>query len=84
MKNDAVRVNSTSGVIIDTAALVAALKTHVVGALIDVFDEEQLNESSPLWDMRNVIITPHNSFVSEGNYARMRDVIVNNLERAEK
>ena len=48
---------------------------------LDVFEEEPLHKSSPLWDMRNVIITPHNSFVSDGNHARMLDVIMNNLER---
>ena len=84
MKNGAVLVNISRGAIIDTDALIAALNTHLGGAVLDVFDEEPLHESSPLWDMRNVIITPHNSFVSEGNYARMLDVIMNNLERAEK
>ena len=84
MKNGAVLVNISRGAIIDTDALLAALNTHLGGAVLDVFDEEPLHESSPLWDMRNVLITPHNSFVSEGNYARMLDVIMNNLERAEK
>ena len=84
MKNGAVLVNISRGAIIDTDALIAALNEHLGGAVLDVFDEEPLHENSPLWDMRNVIITPHNSFVSEGNYARLLDVIMNNLERAEK
>lgn len=81
MKHGAVLVNIARGAIIDTNALIAALNTHLRGAVLDVFDEEPLDESSPLWDMGNVIITPHNSFVSDGNHARMFDVIMNKLER---
>ena len=49
--------------------------------MLDVFGEEPLNENSPLWDMDNVILTPHNSFVGENNNKRMFNVIVNNLEK---
>ena len=80
MKHGAVLVNIARGAIIDTDALIVAMNTHLGGAVLDVFEEEPLHESSPLWDMENVIITPHNSFVSEGNQARMLDVIINNLE----
>lgn len=81
MKHGAVLVNIARGAIIDTDALIVALNTHLRGAVLDVFDEEPLHESSPLWDMENVIITPHNSFVSDDNHTRMLDVIMNNLER---
>lgn len=81
MKRGAVLVNIARGAIIDTDALIVALNTHLRGAVLDVFDEEPLHKSSPLWDMENVIITPHNSFVSDGNHARMLDVIMNNFER---
>ena len=47
---------------------------------MDVFEEEPLNEASPLWDMENVIITPHNSFVGNGNDKRISDLIMKNLE----
>ena len=80
MKHGAVLVNIARGAIIDTDALIVAMNTNLGGAVLDVFEEEPLHESSPLWDMENVIITPHNSFVSEGNQARMLDVIINNLE----
>ena len=46
-----------------------------------MFEEEPLNENSPLWDMDNVILTPHNSFVGENNNKRMFEVIVDNLEK---
>ena len=81
MKHGAMLVNIARGAIIDTDALITALNTHLGGAILDVFEEEPLHKSSPLWDMENVIITPHNSFVSDGNHARMLDVIMNNLER---
>lgn len=81
MKHGAMLVNIARGAIIDTDALIVALNTHLGGAALDVFEEEPLHESSPLWDMENVIITPHNSFVGDGNHARMLDVIMKNLER---
>ena len=40
-------------------------------AVLDVFEEEPLPETSPLWDMGNVILTSHNSFVGEGNRTRL-------------
>ena len=44
-------------------------------AVLDVFEEEPLPESSPLWEMENVLVTPHNSFVGKGNRERMWRVI---------
>lgn len=84
MKHGAVLVNIARGAIIDTDALIVALNTHLGGAVLDVFEEEPLDESSPLWNMENVIITPHNSFVGDGNRARMLDVIMSNLKRVAK
>lgn len=79
MKHGAVLVNIARGAIIDTDALIVALNTHLGGAVLDVFEEEPLDESSPLWDMGNVIITPHNSFISDKNNARLRELVINNL-----
>lgn len=81
MKHGSVLVNIARGAIIDTDALIAALNTRLMGAVLDVFDEEPLPPSSPLWNAKNVIISPHNSFVSDGNNTRMLDVIMNNLEK---
>jgi len=79
MKNGAVLVNIARGAIVDTDALIVALNTHLGGAVLDVFDEEPLHEGNPLWDMENVIITPHNSFVSDKNNARLRELVIKNL-----
>ena len=79
MKPGAVLVNIARGGVVDTKALVQALKNHLGGAVIDVFEEEPLSENSPLWDMENVIATPHNSFVGDGNQRRLCEVIFHNL-----
>lgn len=80
VKAGAIIVNIARGALIDTRALILALKEKLGGAVLDVFEEEPLGES-PLWDMDNVIITPHNSFVGDGNGQRMSQVIMENLEK---
>ena len=79
MKKGAIVVNIARGALIDTEDLITALKTSLGGALLDVFEDEPLDENSPLWDFENVIITPHNSFVSDGNNKRLWDLIFHNL-----
>ena len=81
MKNGAILVNISRGGTVDTKALTEALDTKLGGAVLDVFEQEPLEETSPLWDMDNVIITPHNSFVGEGNKDRLEKVITDNLEK---
>ena len=81
LKPDAVLVNIARGPIVDGAALLEALRTGALsGAVLDVFETEPLPEDSPLWDMENVILTPHNSFAGEGNAARMQALIFRNLK----
>ena len=79
LKSSTVIVNIARGRVVDTNALIDCLP-NLGGAVLDVFEEEPLNTASPLWDMENVIITPHNSFAGDGNDKRMRDVICSNLE----
>ena len=78
LKESAVIVNIARGAVVDTDALIDALP-RIGGAVLDVFEDEPLGADSPLWDMENAIVTPHNSFVGEGNAARMWDVIKKNL-----
>lgn len=80
MKNESVLVNIARGALVDSDALIEALDNKLYGAVLDVFEEEPLPESSPLWIMKNVLVTPHNSFVGNGNGKRMSDVIMKNLE----
>lgn len=70
-----VLVNISRGGVIDQAAL-----EHWPGpAVLDVFEEEPLPPDSPLWQKENAIITPHNSFVGEGNGKRLAGLILNHL-----
>lgn len=81
MKPNVVLVNIARGALVDTDALIRALQNKLGGAVLDVFEEEPLNENGPLWDMENVIITPHNSFVGELNHNRLSEMIIKNLKR---
>lgn len=83
MKTGAVLVNIARGAIVDTAALTDWLREGRGAAVLDVFEQEPLSEDSPLWDMENVVLTPHNSFVGEGNGDRLFAVIERNLRDAE-
>ena len=66
MKDGVYIVNISRGNIINEQDLILGLKEGKIGgAALDVFEEEPLKKESPLWDMKNVIITPHNSWVSE-------------------
>ena len=80
MQPGAVLVNIARGALVDADALDRALETHLGGAVLDVFDPEPLPETSHLWARENVLITPHNSFVGEGNAPRLNAVILKNLE----
>ena len=79
LKDGAVLVNIARGAIVDTEALIKHID-RLGGAVLDVFEEEPLIDNSPLWDKPNVILTPHNSFVGEGNGERLRENISTNLE----
>lgn len=81
LKKDTILVNISRGAIVDSEALTNALRCNLGGAVLDVFEEEPLSCDSPLWDMSNVIITPHNSFVGEGNNERLHQVIIDNLKQ---
>lgn len=80
LKKTAILVNISRGVIVDTDALIDVLP-NLGGAVLDVFEEEPLPKNSLLWDMENIIVTPHNSFVSNNNYYRLHKLIIKNLRR---
>lgn len=81
MKEGAVLVNVCRGAVADEAALIRALESgRLSGAVLDVFETEPLPENSPLWDMENVLVTPHSSFAGENNAQRLWEVMRRNLE----
>lgn len=69
---------------LNTEALIDMLKGHLGGAVLDVFESEPLDGDSPLWEMDNVIITPHNSFIGEENGERLWRAICENLFKGRK
>ncbi len=78
----AVVINVGRGALIDEPALVSALRSgHLGGASLDVFEEEPLPESSPLWEMPNVIVSPHSGSTSDRENGRIIDLFCENLER---
>ena len=82
MKPAATLINVARGRVVDEAALIVALEQGwIAGACLDVFAIEPLPETSPLWDLPNVIVTPHNSGPSPLNMARAMAIFLDNLER---
>lgn len=82
MKQEAVLINVSRGSIINEAALIKHLKEgNLLGAALDVFEEEPLPVDNPLWSFERVIITPHNSWISELRNDRKYIMIYKNMKR---
>ena len=74
-------INIARGKIVDEPALIDALQSGALaGAYLDVVAQEPLDPASPLWDLPNVILTPHSSWVGQGNPERARLIFLDNLE----
>lgn len=75
-------VNVARGEVVVEADLVAALQSgHLGGAFLDVFEHEPLPPASPLWDLPQVMATPHSAGHSDGNAARVTGMFLDNLRR---
>jgi glyoxylate/hydroxypyruvate reductase A len=78
----AVVVNVARGPVVDQAALTDALRSgHLGGACLDVFDQEPLPAGDPLWDMDNVIVSPHSASTVATENAALTDLFIDNLGR---
>lgn len=82
LKPGAVVVNVGRAAILDTDALVDALRSgHLAGAALDVFPEEPLPSSHPLWTAPNLILTPHTAGFRSGHWDDVIEVFADNLTR---
>ncbi len=80
MKRSAYYINIGRGGTTHTEALIAALQGgEIAGAGLDVFEQEPLPVDNPLWDMDNVIITPHNGGITDQYHNRAVEILLINL-----
>lgn len=82
MKSSAFLINIGRGVIVDLAALTAALQNGLIaGAGLDVYEFEPLPEDHPLWQMENAILTPHIAAASPRIAERHLETLLENVSR---
>ena len=82
IKPGATLVNVGRGGVVDEAALVEALREgRLAGAALDVFATEPLGEDSPLWELPNVLLSPHTAGLSMRENERIVALFVENLRR---
>ena len=82
LRPGAVVVNVSRGQVVDEAALIEHLASgHLGGACLDVFEAEPLPESSPLWAMPNVLVSPHSASTVAAENRLLTDLFTDNLGR---
>jgi phosphoglycerate dehydrogenase-like enzyme len=82
MKPDACLINVSRGPLVDEDALAKALRDKKIGgAALDVFSKEPLPPDSPLWDLDNLLITPHTAALTEKLWQRHYALVAENLRR---
>lgn len=82
MKSSALFINMARGGVVCEEALVQALREGMIRqAVSDVFQQEPLPKSSPLWELPNCLVTPHVSGLSPKYVARSMDIFYENLQR---
>lgn len=82
MKPSAVLINIGRGALVDEPALIRALQEkRLAGAALDVFETEPPPEDSPLWEMPNVIVSPHSASTVRQENARITELFCENLRR---
>jgi phosphoglycerate dehydrogenase-like enzyme len=73
-------INVGRGPVVDEAALVGALRSgSLAGAGLDVFEEEPLPAESPLWELPNVVVSPHCAGISPHYGARLAEIVAENV-----
>ena len=83
MKDGSYLINVGRGTSVNTNDLISALRSgKLAGAALDVTNPEPLDPANELWDMDNVIITPHASgnYLLEGTLVRVVDILIENFD----
>lgn len=81
LKDGALLVNIGRGPLIEEDALLRSLPSGRFEAALDVFNEEPLPESSPLWDVPGLRISPHCAAITPSLFDEVADIAVDNIER---
>lgn len=82
MKRDGYLINVSRGALVDEPALISALREQkIAGAALDVFEQEPLPEDSPLWEIENLLITPHSAGLTGKLWDRHFELVSENLRR---
>jgi glyoxylate/hydroxypyruvate reductase A len=82
LKPSAILVNVGRGDAVDEAALIDALRSgRLKGAALDVFEQEPLPPESPLWDLPNVIVSPHSASTVAAENGRIVELFQENIRR---
>ncbi|MFB6156264.1 MAG: D-2-hydroxyacid dehydrogenase [Haloferacaceae archaeon] len=85
MRDDAYLVNVARGPVVDESALVEALRADALaGAALDVFEAEPLPDDSPLWDMDEVLVTPHAAAANREYYRRVATLVRRNVRHLDE
>ena len=78
----ALLINIARGQVVDERAMIEALAGgRLRGAVLDVAEQEPLPADSPLWDMPNVLISPHSASTVDSENAHIVDLFIENLQR---
>lgn len=82
LKPSASFINVARGEVVDEPALIDALQRKTLaGAYLDVYAQEPLPLDSPLWNLPNVVMSPHNASSARGNEARGARIFIENIRR---
>ncbi|MXV61400.1 D-2-hydroxyacid dehydrogenase [Natronorubrum sp. JWXQ-INN-674] len=82
MREDAYFVNVARGPVVDEPALIDALESDAIaGAALDVFEAEPLPENSPLWELDEVIVSPHCAAYTRDYFRDVGEIVRKNVSR---
>ena len=82
LKRGTIILNTSRGAVLDESALLDGLeKGHIGGAALDVFAAEPLPADDPLWEMPNVIISPHSASTADSENQKIVNLFIENLKR---